>query len=795
MKQEPYSIYIDKRPIRIAFLINPEKDTIIQIQRVIEYNLYKWGGRYNPIILTDGKTIEDNWWKLLNDIDPDVIISLLPLEAKLIQKIDLFLSPISLKIDNPSNNNVHSDFEGLSISPTIQNINSVFSSTLVLFDYDKIKDPLLEHFIDFNFCSYPVNLRDILELDDNNKKVFKIKEKKDLISALKDLSIYKNFAYPIQICSIPHKFRKVEYSGVERPFTVIVGDSPEDIVYNWNISLSYPEWQKKYFNNIWLSVDLANDIEFGEVLKKWLKTICWNSCRSNNRIKFISYSLSEEELKVISDRLTKKTLSNIKPVIYNEIEIPDFHQNYNYVSITNEMDPYYISGDQNKIKLNSPDVEKGYQVSELWVADIYMQFHPERYPNIQGITLWWKLPSKNELAIRIFGPNSRICSNQFPAVFLPRENPKININLPSDSEIFRILLTEKNRPILNSDTRNSIEQIIFPHVEPSNTGRYMSGFINLFKDLFIATQFLEKKYWRHMFDILSNVNPQNDDSKKEEIKNALSKTIKRNKNLLKNNEGLTWLTDYVLKLSRDIVILNKEITCSKFKKEVRRECKEFNLNVENKKLGYKNKHFIENLGLTLSKLVKLNIIQMGLRPKCPNCGIIQWYHIDEIQQSMICKGCRFSFTIKPEEKWFYKLNSLVQLGYSQQGLTPVILVLGQLLNESRASFIYDTSLNIFKQFDDDPFTDLDIVCIQDGKFIIGEIKQSLKQFEDDDFIKMKEVAKRIKPDIIIFSTLDKKCNSNKMKKIQNLEKVLQSLKIEVKWYQLRNDVFDSTPFL
>jgi len=60
---------------------------------------------------------------------------------------------------------------------------------------------------------------------------------------------------------------------------------------------------------------------------------------------------------------------------------------------------------------------------------------------------------------------------------------------------------------------------------------------------------------------------------------------------------------------------------------------------------------------------------------------------------------------------------------------------------------------------------------------------------------MKEVAKRIKPDIIIFSTLDKKCNSNKMKKIQNLEKVLQSLKIEVKWYQLRNDVFDSTPFL
>ncbi|MCD4817133.1 MAG: hypothetical protein K8S23_00400 [Candidatus Cloacimonetes bacterium] len=790
MKQEPYLIYIDKRPIRITFLINSEKDTILQIQKVIEYNMYKWGGRYNPIIFTDGKVIKGNWWKFLVNIDPDIIISLLPLENDLIQKIDLSLSPISLKIEDPSKDYIHSEYEGLSISPNINNINKLLSSTLILFDIDEKANSFLNKFIKINFCSYPNNLIDTIELNDNNKKVFKIIDEKDLISAFRDLSAYNNFTFPIQICSIPHKFREVEFSGFGIPFTVIVGDSPEDIVYNWNMILSYPNWQKNNLNNIWLPADLANNNEFVEVLKKWLKKICQDSGRINHRIKFISFSLSKKELKIISDRLTKNTLSNITET-FNEIQIPDFQQNQNYIAKIN-MDSYYLTGNQNQINLNPPIVEKNIISRELWVADIYMHFHPERYPNIQNRTLYWKLPKHSSLAFNLFGFKSRICSNRFPSVFLNRENPKLIINLLTDPEIFRILLTKENRAILNSVPRNSIEQDLFTIVEPSNTGKYMSGFINLFKDIYKTKQFLEKKYWRHMFDILSNANPKKDNEKKEEIYNALKK---KDENFLNSKKGLIWLTDYVLKLSKDIVYLNKEIDFSNFKEEAEQECELFNFEDKNKKFGYLADYFIKMMNTTLKELIELGIIQIGIRPQCPNCGIRQWFHIDEIKQNLICKGCRFLFSIKPEEKWFYKLNSLIQLGYSQQGLTPVILVLGQLLEESLTSFIYDTSLNVFKKNKNKPFTDLDIVCIQDGKFIIGEVKQSIQRFKDDDFTKMKEVAVRIKPDKIIFSSLDNKCSNSLRKKINKLEKDLQSLKIEVKWYSLKDKIFESTPSL
>ena len=73
MFTQPYSIYIDKRPMRIAFLVNPLSTSTKKIDQIMDYNRSLWGGRFNPIMLTDGHTIEDKWWKFLRDIDPDII--------------------------------------------------------------------------------------------------------------------------------------------------------------------------------------------------------------------------------------------------------------------------------------------------------------------------------------------------------------------------------------------------------------------------------------------------------------------------------------------------------------------------------------------------------------------------------------------------------------------------------------------------------------------------------------------------------------------------------------------------
>lgn len=71
-----YSVFVHKRPIRFAFLINPHEDQWLeQLDAICEYTLDKWRGRFNPVVPTNGETLESEWWDFLKKIDPDYAIS------------------------------------------------------------------------------------------------------------------------------------------------------------------------------------------------------------------------------------------------------------------------------------------------------------------------------------------------------------------------------------------------------------------------------------------------------------------------------------------------------------------------------------------------------------------------------------------------------------------------------------------------------------------------------------------------------------------------------------------------
>jgi hypothetical protein len=61
MLTSPYSIYVNKRPLRIAFLIEDMPESMAIIDSILAYNRERWGGRYNPIVLTNGQTLTDAW--------------------------------------------------------------------------------------------------------------------------------------------------------------------------------------------------------------------------------------------------------------------------------------------------------------------------------------------------------------------------------------------------------------------------------------------------------------------------------------------------------------------------------------------------------------------------------------------------------------------------------------------------------------------------------------------------------------------------------------------------------------
>ena len=111
-----------------------------------------------------------------------------------------------------------------------------------------------------------------------------------------------------------------------------------------------------------------------------------------------------------------------------------------------------------------------------------------------------------------------------------------------------------------------------------------------------------------------------------------------------------------------------------------------------------------------------------------------------------------------------------------------------------SSFIMAPNLDLFKEREKKPLGELDIVCIQDGRLIIGEVKQSVKLFKRSNFDTMAEIAERIRPNELIFSSLDQEPGKLVDDNIANIRTRLSPLGIEARWYQLHPFVFEASPF-
>ncbi|MDD3607738.1 MAG: hypothetical protein PHQ20_02990, partial [Candidatus Moranbacteria bacterium] len=264
----PYSIYVGHRPFRVAFLINPV-DGQDWIDIISKYNREKWGGRFNPIIFTDGQKIDESWWKFLRDYDPDIIYSTLKLDDELQKKIHIFCSPLRVEYAG-SNKYVHLYDDSLSILPTGKNIARVSrgilddKSSLVVFEVEKSAPQAIHQFLDRNFGLLetwqwmPYHLKKSLETCQT--KIYKITDYESLNQALLDLGEFRNLVvFPSHICALPNSFKDVEYDYNNEKFAVIVGDSISELTYLWNRPLSIGRWMRTGITQLWITKEIADN--------------------------------------------------------------------------------------------------------------------------------------------------------------------------------------------------------------------------------------------------------------------------------------------------------------------------------------------------------------------------------------------------------------------------------------------------------------------------------------------------------------------------------------------------------
>jgi hypothetical protein len=790
MEQLPFSVYVKKTPLRTIFLVPPRPTTNDEfITDLIAYNQGKWGGRYNAIIQTDGHGLpSESDWKYLEFLDPDVIKSFAEIKDDLISKLDLHLSPYS--IESPTQLDTGGfkariDDEGISILPTLLNVRRAgwgFSlPTLVQFKLQPDTEPTLKDFITRNLGVLDNTLRTNQALEQVSKVEFLISDRASLAHALKELTSFKGFMYPAQLCALPTSSREHPRCKHDDQFTVVLGDTFADVLYAWNGIHLEPTWGRSHMRRIWLPKQLASDPSLKEPLARWIDRLADPGGSYRGNINFTSLSETIDDLKQITASLQPFIRIHNGVSRYEELGVEEERERRMMVQLASA-DLYRGTSKQEHFVLTEPDVEQGVMGGEHWMAEIYIELH-QSINNTMG---WLRLPTKNRLAATMFEKPSRIALNGIPRVLMKRGDPNLKLRLLPERAIFYYLLADPFVPYHGSDPRARLPQKHFDDVKPSDKGYYFSGLVDLFGDTSRAHNVFESRYWRTLFDILSR-NTFSQTKKLIVVRNKLKKKITRNPpGFLSSEPGVEWISNYVIQLSKEHAGSGKEVQYSQFLQEAKKEIADFNAQHS----GQDAKLDEDELKDSITDLIDANILQLGIRPACQRCGFREWFHLNEASQSLKCKGCGTMFPIRAEEAWFYRLNTLVQAAHATHGLTPVILVLGQLMRFTNC-FIVSPCLALYDNDGGEPYSDLDILCISDGRLIIGEVKQTNGLFEQSDFEVMTDIARRVRPYKVIFSSMESEPTRFIKAKIQKMTEELNPLHVEVEWYRLSGDVFSA----
>ena len=804
MLTSPYSIYVNKRPLRVAFLIEDRPESMAIIDTVLAYNRDRWGGRYNPIVLTDGQTLTDAWWSLLEAVDPDIVKSFVTLSDDLLVLIERRISPCLIQQpDRREQEGGYLDLylQGVSLLPTAQNVRmatwAIGESSLVLFEtHWQRTDPLIKRFTEWNFGGYSPPIHAVTrELEGVHTQPYAVTDAASLVTPLTELSTFRAFTYPIQLCSIPKDAQPdVEYDRFGGMFLVVIGDTPNDVAYFWNRPLATPQWTRTYLNQVWLPLDVARNVELTSPLSSWLQRAADPGGSHQGHIRLVSLSLSQERLQEVVEPLTRELRVLRRVDALREIEPPNFREGFPGPPGLDKTDLYRATGTTERLTLQEPEVLQGPRRDEHWMADVYIEFRPERYPTIRGRPLWWQLPRVNALASRMFQHPSRILRNRYPSVLMQRGEPRLDITLLDDLSVFTVLAVLSNQSYYTLDARHGKAlpgRTPYYHARRSEKGRYLSGLLDLFGGLPQADATLSDGYWRRMFDLLSRRTADTDAALLEQVGNTLRKRLGANRaQFYESDKSMTWLTNYVLKLARSLPTSSRDLEFRVFEDHAKREIEDFNA----RRAGHEPWAYSEaDLVRAIAGLTERGVLLMGIEAKCLSCGYRAWHHIDDAKQTLRCGGCNAAFAMPPEQRWYYRLNRLARAALAEHGLLPVVLVLGQLFMDVRSAFLFAPCLDLFEKDDKGPVGDLDIAAILDGHFVIGEVKQSRDLFDEATFVKMEGIARRLLPDVLLFASMDREPNRLITEQIKRLSGDLGALNIDVRWYCLNEYKFDPSP--
>jgi hypothetical protein len=596
MEAQPYTIYANSRPVRIAFLVNPDRD-LVWLDRIIEFNREKWGGRFNPIIPTDGNMIDNLWWKFLRDFDPDIVFPCVALDLDLQRKIQSFVCPFYLESAPPEDGPIRIQEDPISIIPSKQTISSVSGGfvhdedTLALFEIDESTPNNVREFLNRNFgvlgVGYSRSYYISHSLQSCKTKTYRVTDLQSLNQALLEIiAPHERFVFLAQICAVPNSLIDVKHNYDQECFAVIVGDTTKDLMYSWNRTIGFPKWMRTQLTHLWLPPDLASEGAIQEGLGRFINRWSERTGDGSNRpVHFVSFSVAEERLKAISSEYSAVLRNGIRVIEYSESQVPDFEERPPFPHQSERTELFRGYSRKERIELSDPKIESAGVGGQHWIVDLSIEHRSEGTTSLTNRGFWWQFPKRNgSVHLRMFSNTSRINRHGMFSVLMRRRSSHdlnagvLEVNLPTDQDVFSALVWGDGKPSEVDGTWSRVSYSPDFMIKPSNEGMILSGILRLFPDLDAVHSYLRNRFWRNTLKTMANAGAAKDNDKLQAIKNTLAKEMAAGQTFSDSSRDLEQLAEVVLKYAKNYASRDVDITFEEFKKKGITETDEYNRN-------------------------------------------------------------------------------------------------------------------------------------------------------------------------------------------------------------------------
>lgn len=825
------------RPLRIAFLVDPELNSDLVLDGVFANCYSRWGGRFSLIVPCRIGEIVPEYWPWLLRFDPDVVYSYVRLEDAAVLEIHERIAPADyvfhreVKEDNPR----PSAFSPSMSLTALSSMSTIFrlARHSPVADGPKVKvldswptekptrfltDNLGTYGASVESRMYPNDAKSVSGLmtivSDEYFEDRRLGVPKDLDRVPNESSALREFISGrvtsmslLSALFAPRlEIRDYRWSG---GFNLVIGDTFEDRMLFWNARLLIPTYLDTDLCCLRITMDHIQDPEMLSLLTDLINRRNYVTDGAGGQAQLVIRSASHcedqliEAMAILRKSKVWSAFGHIEVVPGGHV-IPEIGDEHTGVLLTDGATqthgwqtfswqfPHATPPVRTPEHLNDAPAGQRFTLG-IWALDLALQYDSNA-PRLSRANIWmlpkrWRLSnafitrSRTQVLIQNI-LHTRTEGQGYLSVFPSVNNVLESVTVPTLEQALRNAFCLPSTPWRIDVGDPPWPQEKASWMQPSNESSYLLGVLGMTGDLATAMDLLLRPFFVEMFASLGGT-PNLNDADTAPIEKALSRRASARPDFsLRNEDDIRALATLALKAAQNLKTPKTHVTLQKLQADwdahLQRQWPE-----EKKSMTHLSEAEVEeeydrlrlSLEGKLSMMRDRRMLFQGYSWTCQSCRHKNWSDFQHLQASLTCDICRKHTQLPISVPWHFRPNEFLIESLRYRSVLSVIWVLAALRGRALKSFMYVGSTSFgFSHDGYAPDAEMDLLAIVDGRSIMCEVKTSWRSLRPNDLIGFAELALKFRPDIAMLAVM--KGEQKMQAQIQELREKLNAAGIE-----------------